>query len=138
MTDSDNKLNITDDQWIVLYSRKLGELDVSHIIVGQKNGHKEIAKTYDVNTHHNDLAYVSYDVGEANAKLIADAGTVANKTNLLPSQLLEQRNQLLNALEEAINGTKWNIETYPNQDWKADQEKVNEWEEILKSIKTRK
>jgi hypothetical protein len=34
----------------------------------------------------------------ANAQLIADAGTTINKCDLLPSELLEQRNLLLEAL----------------------------------------
>ncbi len=37
---------------------------------------------------------------EANAKLIADAGNTINKCGLLPSELLEQRNELLKALQE--------------------------------------
>jgi hypothetical protein len=38
----------------------------------------------------------------ANAKLIADAGNTANKCGLLPSELLEQRNDLLEALQVLI------------------------------------
>ena len=36
--------------------------------------------------------------GKSNAKLIADAGTTANKCGLLPSELLAQRDDLLEAL----------------------------------------
>jgi len=36
---------------------------------------------------------------EANAKLIADAGTTINKCDLLPSELLSQRNEMLEILE---------------------------------------
>lgn len=36
----------------------------------------------------------------ANAKLIAEAGTVTNECGLTPRQLLEQRNELLSALKE--------------------------------------
>ena len=39
----------------------------------------------------------------ANAKLIADAGTTANKCGLLPSELLEQRNELLQAIKLIAN-----------------------------------
>jgi len=35
----------------------------------------------------------------ANAKLIADAGTTANECGLLPSELLSQRNEMLEMLE---------------------------------------
>lgn len=40
---------------------------------------------------------------EANAQLIADAGTTANKCGLLPSELLEQRDELLNKLKDLTN-----------------------------------
>lgn len=40
--------------------------------------------------------------GKANAKLIADAGTTANKCGLLSSELLEQRNDLLKVLQVLI------------------------------------
>lgn len=36
---------------------------------------------------------------EANAKLIVEAGNVANESGLTPRQLLEQRNEMLEALE---------------------------------------
>lgn len=38
---------------------------------------------------------------EGNAKLIADAGTTANKCHLLPSELLERYNEAIEALKEA-------------------------------------
>lgn len=37
----------------------------------------------------------------ANAELIADAGTTANKCGLLPSELLVQRDELLEALQNS-------------------------------------
>jgi hypothetical protein len=36
---------------------------------------------------------------QANAKLIAEAGNVTNESGLTPRQLLEQRNEMLDALE---------------------------------------
>lgn len=39
---------------------------------------------------------------EANAILIADAGTTYNKCGKLPSELLEERNELVEALKESI------------------------------------
>lgn len=39
---------------------------------------------------------------KANAKLIADAGTTANKCGLLPSELLEQRDSLSEALQHTL------------------------------------
>jgi len=47
------------------------------------------------------LAHVKHIYGDvedkANAKLIAEAGTVTNECGLTPRQLLEQRNELLEA-----------------------------------------
>jgi hemoglobin-like flavoprotein len=40
--------------------------------------------------------------GEANASLIAEAGTITNSTGLTPKQLAEQREELLSALKEVI------------------------------------
>jgi hypothetical protein len=39
------------------------------------------------------------DRGEANARLIAEAGTVASEYGLTPRELLEQRNEMLEVLE---------------------------------------
>lgn len=39
---------------------------------------------------------------EANAALIAEAGTVANETGLTPRQLADQRAELLEALKEVV------------------------------------
>jgi len=54
------------------------------------------------------LAHVKHiheDVEDkANAKLIAEAGTVTNECGLTPRQLLEQRNELLEALKEISKG----------------------------------
>jgi hypothetical protein len=41
------------------------------------------------------------DIGYENAKLIADAGTTVNKCGLIPSELLAQRNDLLESLQKA-------------------------------------
>jgi len=43
---------------------------------------------------------------EANAELIADAGTTANKCGLLPSELLAQRDELLEAAQWAVKQFK--------------------------------
>ena len=57
--------------------------------------------------------------GKSNAKLIADAGTTANKCGLLPSELLEQRDYLLDAvksflyaIEDSTSKTESFEETY--------------------------
>lgn len=50
------------------------------------------------------LRDVSYNEQEANAKLIEDAGTTANKCGLLPSEILKQRDELLEVLETMMIG----------------------------------
>jgi hypothetical protein len=45
---------------------------------------------------------------EANAQLIADAGTTANKSGLFPSELLMQRDELRDALIDLVSEcNKW-------------------------------
>lgn len=46
------------------------------------------------------------EMNEANTELIANAGTTANKCNLLPSELLEQRDELLEALKDIVSWIK--------------------------------
>lgn len=48
-------------------------------------------------------SFRSREEGLSNAKLIADAGTTINKCGLLPSELLEQRNELLESLKSMLN-----------------------------------
>lgn len=47
------------------------------------------------------LAETYRDESEANAKLIADAGTTANKCGMLPSELLERYNEAIEVLKSA-------------------------------------
>ena len=42
------------------------------------------------------------EILEANAKLIADAGTTASESGLMPSELLKQRNEMLKALKDIL------------------------------------
>jgi len=55
----------------------------------------------------NHIALVSYgnvpmEEHRANARLIAEAGTVATETGLTPRQLADQRKELLEALEDLV------------------------------------
>lgn len=45
---------------------------------------------------------VTHTYREANAKLIADSGTTANKCGLLPSELLAQRDELISVINSFI------------------------------------
>ena len=86
-------LKITKGGWEVLPNQRLSGL--RKIVVKGKNTITLVATDFG-----------SDDELEADAKLIADAGTTANKCGLLPSELLEQRNELLDALkrvEKSIN-----------------------------------
>lgn len=52
---------------------------------------------------------------KANAELFLDAGKTANECDLLPSELLKQRDELLHSLTRALNDFKnstWTEETY--------------------------
>jgi hypothetical protein len=52
----------------------------------------------------------STEAKQANAQLIADAGTTANKCGLLPSEILEQLTECQEALKEFIDFPKEDIE----------------------------
>ena len=81
-----NRLGITEGEWIVYGVNPLNEWFQG-----------------DINCNNADLSIVFGDTkkeAEANAKLIADAGTTANKCGLLPSELLDQRDELLEALQK--------------------------------------
>lgn len=62
------------------------------------------------NSDYQTYVYVKDDVicdfyglrAKENAKLTAEAGTVANETGLTPRQLLEQRDELLDACKEFV------------------------------------
>ena len=61
---------------------------------------------------------------EANAKLIADAGTTASKCGMMPSELLEQRNDLLEALQETVLRLEYalmrgDIEVNTQESWRS-------------------
>lgn len=67
---------------------------------------------------------VTLQQAEANAKLIADAGTTANKCGLVPSEILQQRDELLKALELYMERLKngWMI----NLAWREDTHEIME------------
>jgi len=62
-----------------------------------KNNNKNIIVTYSTIATVNST-FRTIEESQANAKLIADAGTTINKCGLMPSELLEHRNDLLEAL----------------------------------------
>lgn len=101
---TENKLNITAGDWI--YSMggtfdtpsvkvkvnsetllTIVKCDTSHLRVAAGLINEHLPAGFDSNTD------------EANALFIADAGTTANKCGLLPSELLKQRDELRDALD---------------------------------------
>ena len=56
---------------------------------------------------------------ESDAELITEAGNVANETGLTPMKLLEQRNEMLEALKKA----QYDIMNYISNKYKATEEK---------------
>lgn len=91
-----NKLGITEGEWTAapngnIYRRDYREL---YEYGGGLAGDFPVAFT----TNGNPSWENKYN-REANAKLIADAGTTANKCGLLPSELLKQRYELLAELK---------------------------------------
>jgi len=84
-------MNHTQEEWT---QGLFPHLNHPHIVIMTRNG-KEIC------TIHLDNNEV-----RANVKLIVDAGNTANKCELLPSELLEQRDELLEACESAIKAFK--------------------------------
>ena len=79
-----NRLGITDGEWI---DTPRGG-DLRRI---KDMGGRDICDTYSF------ISCIDSEEQQCNAKLIADAGTTANKCGLLPSELLDQRNELLEA-----------------------------------------
>lgn len=87
--------NITKGVWII---------DLDGLIVDADRNFA-IAKAY-----HN--SQIENGNSEFNALLIADAGTTANKCGLLPSTLLEQRNELLGMLKGLVSDVSGLLSDY--------------------------
>lgn len=59
---------------------------------------------------------IAFCYTEEQARLIAEAGTVANETGLMPRQILEQRDALLKACKEHSTHRKLHLRSdYPNR-----------------------
>ena len=87
------KLEITQEKWhFVVQNRVIYILNDVNVLVAE----------LDVIQHHSKYMMPIPSATQANAELIADAGTTANKCQLLPSELLVQRDELLKSLIEVI------------------------------------
>lgn len=87
-----NKLGITPGVWV---AHKPEGSNGFIYVNNEINASGNIATCYPIH-HLNDKE------AEANAKLIAEAGTVANETGLSPLQLKEQRDELLELLRQSV------------------------------------
>lgn len=88
-----NRLGITEGEWKAKSSPNYHDPKASKIEIHSRMSQGWIAKVQD-------NGVIRHKEGLSNAKLIADAGTTANKCGLLPSELLEQRDELLEALQK--------------------------------------
>jgi hypothetical protein len=88
-----DKLKITPGPWKVMYSHKDHQDFLAVWTADTKEGTigSPICK---VSPHHSET-----ETDRANAELIAEAGTVTNESGYTPKELLEQRDELVEALE---------------------------------------
>lgn len=89
---TENKLNITAGEWKCSDHNNFEYIDIDSDL--------ECCRISSVYTGPED--YRSKEEREANALLIADAGTTANKCGLLPSELLRQRDELREIAEKIL------------------------------------
>lgn len=73
-----------------------GECNIEHPLAGDFILHVDYVRIISVHLIENKL-----EEQEANAKLIADSFNTAQKCNLLPSELLEQRDELLEKIKDS-------------------------------------
>lgn len=83
------KLKITPGPWKLEAGRS--------IVTGNGTFHISYGKDFHGNPYFRNFVQL-----DNNAEFVAEAGTVANETGLMPRQLAEQRNELREALEELM------------------------------------
>jgi len=90
-----NRLGITEGKWII----KKVDCNLFSNIYSEHGIRVAEVKSFGNKTPFFDATIKQR---KCNAKLIADAGTTSNKCGLLPSELLEQRNELLQSLKDLL------------------------------------
>tara|TARA_R110002074_G_scaffold18159_2_gene59073 strand:+ start:979 stop:1350 length:372 start_codon:yes stop_codon:yes gene_type:complete len=78
------------------------------------------------------------NTGEAqyeNVNLICNAFNTIQKCDLLPSELLKQRDELLEAVKTIIIGMEWSMEIDSRNFSKSDHEQLGNLRELIKTIK---
>lgn len=69
---------------------------------------------------------------EANARLIAEAGTVFHNTGLSPVQLVEQRDELLQALQDLMAWQVKNVKVWHNGAYDQASRVIKRWAALAK------
>lgn len=91
------ELGITEGEWIVDYGSTRGHVKA---VFENINSYTPTVALYNYRSKLRNIETTKEELN--NAKLIADAGTTANKCGLLPSELLEQNRELLSALKDLV------------------------------------
>ena len=89
-----NTEKITKGEWIIDGCYITNGLNYSDLIICD-------FEPAPVNGEYTAVRDVDYDQSRENAKLICEAGNVANTTGLSPAELLKQRDELLEACKSA-------------------------------------
>lgn len=84
----ENKLGITEGEWFI-QGDKYPTIQSRH----NGDGIKTLPTIATVNS-----TFIEYEEYRANSKLMTDAGNTAQKCGLLPSKLLAQRDEMMNAI----------------------------------------
>ena len=106
-------MNITEGKWLNNYHANFTQFEI------EAKG-KSVASL----RHKPDSVFFAVEKeAKANAELIADAGNTAQKCNLLPSELLQQRDELLAALDKMINT------------WHTTETDIKEYRSLINKIK---
>lgn len=83
----------------------MSKLNITKGEVWVKNSRVQEQKTFSIGCGGWEICttYTDFEEDKANAELIADAFNTANKCDMLPSELLAQRDELLEMLSKALN-----------------------------------
>jgi len=94
----------TKGKWEVLEAISIDDTIVYYniTVVTKRDGRQSVAMA-----HPNEYLNISLKQARANAKLIAEAGTVANETGKTPRQLADINAELLDALNGVLSNTAW-------------------------------
>ena len=95
------ELGITKGEWIVDYGSTHGHVKA---VFENINSYTPTVALYNYRSKLRNIETTEEELN--NAKLIADAGTTANKCGLLPSELFQWKHETLMLLKEIANDTE--------------------------------